>query len=520
MSLFYRPVWTCGRYNINSNTALMYNLIEGMTFFFEGFSAKVIEYILKVNRNKSFSLKALSNCTNIAEESLIDFLEELMNVGLITDKLPKQEDITSYRINVGYTKKQNSSIEKTTQEKLPYSISSAEQDYANSLKKDQVGSVMFELTYNCSEKCIHCYNPGATRNDSEKNTRSHRREMDLSDYKKTIDELCELGLFKVCLSGGDPFSKPIIWSIIDYLWEKEIAFDIFTNGITITDQVDKLLQYFPRLVGVSIYSGVESDHDYITRTKGSFSKSLHFVEQLSNFGVPINIKCCVMQSNLKSYRTVLPIAKRLGAQAQFEISITDSLDGDICATQNLRLTPEQLEIVLRDDNIPLYVGKEAPNFGGQARDMDSNACGAGSGNFCITPEGNVQPCCAFPTSFGNVCETSLTKIIKKNKELHWWQNITLKEYEDCGRFDYCAYCNLCPGNNFIAHGTFLKASETNCYMAKVRYQLANKMKNGWDPLQKRSIDSCLKDVNVGISPLFKVQTKNYRSHKLKIKKDK
>lgn len=27
---------------------------------------------------------------------------------------------------------------------------------------------MFELTYNCSEKCIHCYNEGATRNDHEK----------------------------------------------------------------------------------------------------------------------------------------------------------------------------------------------------------------------------------------------------------------------------------------------------------------------------------------------------------------
>lgn len=76
---------------------------------------------------------------------------------------------------------------------------------------------MLELTYRCSEKCIHCYNEGATRNDDEISTRGDREELTLDDYKRIIDELYDLGLVKVCLTGGDPFSKSFAWELIEYI---------------------------------------------------------------------------------------------------------------------------------------------------------------------------------------------------------------------------------------------------------------------------------------------------------------
>ena len=63
----------------------------------------------------------------------------------------------------------------------------------------------------------------------------------------------------------------------------------------------------------------------------------------------------------------------------------------------------------------------------------------------------------------------------------------MNDYDECGKYDYCAYCNLCPGNNFIEHGTPIKASEVNCYMAKARCDLAQKLKHGSDPLQGKSL---------------------------------
>lgn len=370
-------------------------------------------------------------------------------------------------------------------------VSSAEMSYFEAIEDEGVvASVMFELTYNCSEKCVHCYNPGATRNDSEQSHRVDRVELNLDDYKRIIDELDEAGLVKVCLSGGDPFSKPIVWDIIDYLHHKEIAFDVYTNGQMLMYDEERLANYYPRLVGVSIYSGIAEDHDAITRVKGSWERSMHVVKRLSELAVPMNIKCCIMQPNLHSYYMVNNIARSLGAVPQFELNITDSVEGDMCA-RRLRLTEEQLQVVLRDSNVPMYVGPEAPNYGGQPRKMDVNACGAGASSYCITPEGNLQPCCSFPMSFGNLKEKSLNDILSNNELLTAWQKDTLQNYEDCGKHDYCDYCNLCAGLNYVEHSDYHKAAENCCYMAKVRHRLAHKIMEGYDPLNGVEFESAL-----------------------------
>lgn len=483
---YYRPVWTCGRYNEKAQAAIYYNLIAGMSYFFESYSAMVIGEILAVPRNGKLNLDAISVKLNIAMESLVPFFEQLEQMGIVSSVLPTKEMIADYRKRMSeYNRQQQQIVERTTQEKLPYAISNAERLYTE--KVGGITSVMFELTYRCSEKCIHCYNEGATRNDNEISTRGNREELTLEDYKHIIDELYDLGLVKVCLTGGDPFSKSFAWELIDYLYNKGIAFDVFTNGQAIVNKVERLANYYPRLVGVSIYSGIPEVHDYITRIKGSWDKSMTVIRHLSALAVPMNLKCCVMRPNVKSYYMVADIAKEYGAVPQFEINLTDSIEGDKCVSKYLRMTPEQLEIVLRDDNITLYVGKEAPNYGGQPKPMDENPCGAGDNSFCITPEGNLIPCCAFHTLFGNLKTQSVSNIIETSKELAYWRSLTLNDYDECGRYEYCAYCNLCPGNNFIEHGTPLKAAEVNCYVAKIRYELAQKMMKGYDPLNGKSL---------------------------------
>ena len=181
------------------------------------------------------------------------------------------------------------------------------------------------------------------------------------------------------------------------------------------------------------------------------------------------------------------------------------------------MTKEQLEIVLRDENVPLYVGKEAPNYGGQTKLMDQNPCGAGDNSFCITPEGNLIPCCAFHTLFGNLKYNSFSSILNNSKELSYWRCLTLNDYEECGRYDYCAYCNLCPGNNFVEHGTPLKASEVNCYMAKTRYELAQKMMQGYDPLNGKTVRERLAEMpDYAPLQLKREISQNYSDTKLKV----
>ncbi len=500
----YRPEWTCGRYSKKGEVAIFYNLLDGMSYLFEDYSALVISKLLEIPRNGSFSLIELSKTTDITIESIQPFMNNLFELGLVVKHIPNQEEIAAYRRNLSeFRKKQSATTVKTTQEKLPMAVFTTEMDYT--AKAGGITTVMFELTYRCSEKCIHCYNIGATRNNEEISHRGDLMEMTLDDYKRIIDQLYEEGLIKVCLSGGDPFSKSIVWDIIDYLHEKEIAINIFTNGLNVENEIERLSNYYPQLVGVSLYSGIPEIHDKITRVKGSWKRSVNVIKQLSDLSVPVILKCCVMRPNVQDYYTVLDVAKELGImQVQYELNVSDSIEGDKCVSHFLRLTPQMLDIVLQDDNTPMYVGKEAPNYGGQPRNMNVNACGAGTNGFCITPDGNLIPCCALHLIFGNLKQSSLSEILKKSKTLQYWNNLTLDQYEECGRHNYCDYCNLCPGINFSEHGIVEKAGENNCYMAKCRWSLAQKLMNGDSPIEKDKLKDFLNCFSNEINKISKV----------------
>lgn len=487
--VYYRPPWTCGRYDVEHRVALFYNLLEGMSYFFEDDSAEIIGHLLQIERNDYIALEKLSKDTDTEEECLVDFLNLLIDAGLLTNQAITANRLHNYRHACAKKKMHEASvrIELPTEEKLPYIISTSESLYSERI--GGITSVMLELTYNCSEKCIHCYNIGATRNDDEKSGRNKLEELTIDDYRRVLDQLYDKGLVKVCLSGGDPFSKPAIWDIIDYLYQKNIAFDIFTNGQQLANHEYRLASYYPRLVGISIYSSNPSEHDYITRVQGSWERSMSTAQMLASLSVPLNIKCCIMRPNMKGYRGVKEIAQSLGGAVQYEISITDSIEGDYCATKYLRLTEKEMEIILCDNNLKLYVGKEAPQYGGIQRKLSDVACGAGEYSITLTPDGMLIPCCAFHLNFGNVRENSVEEILASPIR-RTWLNHTLADYEECGRYEYCNYCNLCTGNNLSENGNYLNAAtRNNCWLAQIRYNLAQKMANeNYDPLGGKSID--------------------------------
>ena len=506
-SNFYRPEWTCGRYDSKTNVAIFYNLLEGLCFYYEGISAEVVGSILCVSRNEPFNIEWLSKKSNVSVQSLMPFLEELKMYGLLTEKIASKEDISLYRqhLKSNHIHQVENSMD-VLHEMTIVGTANAERMYME--KVGGVTSVMFELTYRCGEKCIHCYNVGATRNDSEVSLRGKRTELDIEDYKQLIDALIAEGLIKVCLSGGDPFSKSIIWDIISYLYEKEIAIDIFTNGISVTEKVGCLANYYPRTIGVSLYSGIAEVHDRITRIKGSHKKTLRFIEQCSEYAIPMLLKCCIMKTNVKSYYTVKDIAYKYGALPQFDLNITDSVDGDKCASTVLRLGHEELEIVLRDRDLAYYIGKD--EIKETTRVETDIMCNAGLNTFCITPEGNVQPCCAFPLKLGNIKEERISSIIRQSELLKWWQTKTIKDCPDCYKHPYCAYCQMCVGNNYTAHGNPLKASDNNCFLAKERYNLAFKMQEGYDPLEGKTVEQALQGLKIGNIETKRIQSTNYR----------
>lgn len=501
--VLYRPEWTCGRYVESKHAAIYYNLITGMCYNFEGVSADAVGIIFNRPRNSSLCIYEITDTYELSKETVLPFLAQLIEIGLIVESPITENGISQYRSSVAQMRRKSRQSPINIKDRLPFEHSNAEMDFTDAV--GGIGSVMLELTYNCSEKCIHCYNIGATRNDDEISHRGDLDEMTFDDYKRIIDQLYEQGLFRVCLSGGDPFSKPIVWDILHYLFDKDIAFDIYTNGQRLDGKELRLAKLYPRLVAISVYSAIPEIHDYITRISGSLERSIRVMKRLGDLSVPMNLKCCIMRPNMKSYFTVVNIADTVGAVPQFEVSITDSIEGDKCATRFLRLAEKELEVVLRDSRVPLYVGPEVPDFGRSVRDMSENACGAGYNTFCIRPDGKLIACCSFHVIFGDLKIQSLSEIISTSVSLKKWQLLTLKDYVDCGKYEYCSYCNLCPGNNFSQNGDPRKSGENNCFIAKVRYNLALRLKAGFDVLDGKNVEQKIQEFELDIKQLRRIK---------------
>lgn len=96
-------------------------------------------------------------------------------------------------------------------------------------------------------RCIHCYHP------FDEYTFSYN--LTLNEIKKIIDEAFSLRVFRVTISGGEPFIRNDIYDILEYISDKGMIIDIFTNATLINDDVIKRLErYNIKEIGISFYS--------------------------------------------------------------------------------------------------------------------------------------------------------------------------------------------------------------------------------------------------------------------------
>lgn len=496
--VYFRPPWTCGKYNAEKHVAIVFNLLARMSYFFEAESADVINCVLASERGAKINVNDVSVKCNIVPSSIDDFFYELCTMGILADKEITEDVIANYR-NKCKGLKTPPTIGARAAELSNNGVQSAYQAYADAVRDCTVlTDVMFELTYRCQAQCVHCYNPGATRNDNERSGRSDMKELTLDDYKKIIDDLCDNGLTTATLTGGDPFMHPYVWGIIDYLYEREISISVYTNGVGLIGQEERLAAYYPYLVQCSLYSGEPAIHDKITRTKGSWQRTVNVMDNLHELGVPIDIACPIMQTNLKSYFEVKPYVKKYGSSKAFDLMLTDSIDGDKCVSRHLRLTPEQLSIVLLDEDVlqNINIAKVKDDSPVDRNFLNDIPCGAGNAIFCINPNGDVIPCCTFHNVLGNLKINSIKQITENNDFLTRWRHITEKDYGECYSHEYCYYCNFCPGNNYNDKGLPLNGGENNCYLAKVRYDTVLRLRAGEDILHGKTIKECISELEV------------------------
>ncbi len=354
-------------------------------------------------------------------------------------------------------------------------------------------STSWELTYRCNERCVHCFNPGASHVEGDKTFRKVE-EIDTKKIIKTLDDLKKIGVFKLMLTGGEILLRKDLFEILEHVRKQRFSFTIFTNGTLINeDQIQKLKNYYPYRVELSVYSHIPEKHDNITRLKNSWNKTMNTALKLKKNGIEVLIKMIVMKDTISDIAEFQELCKKNDLTAQLDFSMSAGVDGNSYPIKNL--LPEPIDLIMESFEIesPLNVGTlEKPNSFDAKKSVGQYVCGAGRSGMNISAEGNISPCNSLPLEYGNLKNISMsdvwnnsyvgkqtpvdTRIYSKAKSestnpserLSSWQSVRRGMYDVCGTFDRCNWCQKCPGLAYLETGSELKPSTTNCRNAAAR----------------------------------------------------
>lgn len=315
-------------------------------------------------------------------------------------------------------------------------------------------SIRLSLNYTCNLNCKQCCNP-----------KDLYSEMTFEQAKAVIDEAIDLGLNVVSISGGECTLNKDFLKIAQYVRRsKFLELAILTNAQKLYDDeelLNNIINIYPSIVQISLYSMDPDIHDNLTGTKGSHYKTIAVIKKLREHNIKVTISCIQFSYNKGSYVEVKKFADSIGCDFITDCKFIYNIDNK---NLNAKLSEEDIfQYYLKTINVH------------KPRSKDDIVCSGGIDRFEIMPNMDINPCTYFYYPLGNYNKVSLKEVRETTvKEFH---KIFKKEnLKDCYKYEYCKYCMRCPKYcKSSEKDFFLKKNEILCEDAKAYYSALKKI---------------------------------------------
>ncbi len=214
------------------------------------------------------------------------------------------------------------------------------------------------LTYRCNSRCATCTFWKLNHVEEKK------KEMDLGDWKKVIDQLCDAGVTATEVFGGNVLlRKQLLIDVLHYLKKKQFEVHLPTNQIGLDDEIAEAIVTCVDFVYIST-DGVGNYQDTIRGIRGSAEKAESAIQRLLRIrgsGGPPPVFVCnttVSKFNVDILERVFEYACAQGFdEIHFEYAGEFSEDVlDRSLVDGLRPTPYYIK---QDGNTILVDGKGA-----------------------------------------------------------------------------------------------------------------------------------------------------------------
>jgi radical SAM protein with 4Fe4S-binding SPASM domain len=261
------------------------------------------------------------------------------------------------------------------------------QAYDRALQQDWIIKAQLELTYRCNLHCRHCYTDPYNDKDL------FPRELTLTEINRLLDEMRDLGVIWLNLSGGDIFMHPDFFEIYEQAHRQGFLLQLYTNGTLFTRAViERLLAMPPFTIDVSCHSVNEERFDWFTQVPGSYRAFLRGVTLLQESGLPFTLKTKLMDWNKDELNDLRAFTESFGQSFGYTTSLSPRLNGD-CSSLVYRIDPqdlkrvEQPDLVENDDDLCMREQEiTRPDSNGLYR------CGCGTNSIHISAWGELGTC--------------------------------------------------------------------------------------------------------------------------------
>ncbi|MEW5947460.1 MAG: radical SAM protein [bacterium] len=305
-------------------------------------------------------------------------------------------------------------------------------------------NLFFELTHRCNQRCIHCCISSPTP------------ELSTEKIKSLLNDAAEMGSLFLTLTGGEPMLRDDFFEIAHHARNRNFAVRIFTNATLIDGKTaDRLIEAAPMEVDVSIHGPDAELHDGITRTPGSFDRTMRAIKLLKERGVHVSLKSMLMKQNFDRYGEIFDLADGLDVTCRVDPTITAGINGDAAPLAH-RIEPARLRKIISDKRVFENI-EPAPG--------QNVWCRVGNTEMSIAPNGDVMPCIQWRTRAGNVNEQPLRKIWEGSPVFEFLRGITAGGTPGCRDCELMSWCAKCPGIAEAEGGQWNKPYEWACTMA-------------------------------------------------------
>lgn len=322
----------------------------------------------------------------------------------------------------------------------------------------QIHVCQIEVTNKCNERCIHCYIPHELKNVT----------LSYDVIENVLQQLYDLGVMQLTLSGGEFFSHPDVDKILRKARELDFSITILSNITLISPKtIDLLKEINPGLIQTSLYSIYPDEHDHITQLKGSCEKTKASIDALIAASIPVQINCPVMKTNYHSYKDVLKFAYERNCKAHTDFVMMARYDfttDNLIERLSLEQTKELIQDVIKFDKDYLkYTETPISNISWEEWSKRP-FCGVGMSSFNIASDGIVYPCSGWQgMACGNVREQPIKDIWEKSPQLIKLRNLTKSAIPQCYDCEDRQFCAPCLVRNFNeSGGDYLKVASHFC----------------------------------------------------------